>query len=203
VEAAGCRYGRKWDAMGNGRPFLGVVAGAVAGLIGSWATNRFHNLRRGLMPGMQWGEGQSYVGVPGRSSGLGEQLSQEAPFQMENAAVVLAAKIAGPLLGRPLSGQERELGGAVLHYAFGAGTGAVYGALVERAPRVTMGRGLPFGATVWLIADEGAMPALGVTPPRTKLPRAAHISSLAGHLVYGLTVEFTRRAIWRLTTPRL
>jgi hypothetical protein len=182
----------------SGDVLLGAVAGALAGLMGSWATNRFHNFRRWLIPGTQLGEGQSYVGAAGRSSGLGEQLSQEAPNQRQNAAVLLAERLARPLVGRPLSRRERAFGGALMHYGFGAGAGALYGALAERVPGATRGNGLPFGVAVWLTADEGAMPALGVTPPRTRLPASAHASSLAGHLVYGLTVEVARRALRNL-----
>lgn len=173
----------------------GVLAGMLAGLAGSLATNRFHQLRRALMRGEQEGEGQSYVAHPGRTSGLGEQLSQEAPGQRTNAAVVLAERLARPVLKRSLHGVEREVAGALMHYGFGASAGAVYGAGVALAPRVSIGHGLLFGVGLWAIADEGAVPALGLTRSRRELPAAAHLASLGGHLVFGLVVETTRRMV--------
>ena len=84
-----------------------------------------------------------------------------------------------------------------MHYAFGASTGAVYGAMAELAPGVTAGSGLMFGAAVWVVADEAIVPALGLSKPPTEYPLSVHAYALSAHLVYGLTAEITRRAVRR------
>src|SRR5215831_9326800 len=52
-------------------------------------------------------------------------------------------------------------------------------------------------AAVWLIADEIIVPALGLSKPPTKYPLSTHASSIASHLVYGMTTEIVRREIRR------
>lgn len=55
-----------------------------------------------------------------------------------------------------------------LHYAFGAATGAAYGAAAEVLPSLTAGAGFPFGGAVWLAADEVVTPALGLSKKPTE-----------------------------------
>ena len=62
-------------------------------------------------------------------------------------------------------------------------------------PLTTVGEGLPFGAAVWVIADEGVVPALGLSRKSTDYPASIHAYSFASHLVYGLTTELVRRAV--------
>jgi uncharacterized membrane protein YagU involved in acid resistance len=60
---------------------------------------------------------------------------------------------------------------------------------------VTFGRGLAFGAALWATADEAMLPLLGLSRAPTRYPASAHAMSLAGHLVYGLTVDVVSRAL--------
>ena len=82
-----------------------------------------------------------------------------------------------------------------MHYAFGVTTGALYGATVELLPGAASGAGLPFGALVWLTADEGLVPLLGLSKTPAQYPPQIHLYALASHLVYGLTAETVRRAV--------
>jgi len=52
----------------------------------------------------------------------------------------------------------KKKGGTVVHYAFGAVMGAVYGAAAEVAPPVKSLAGLPYGAALFVGADEIALP---------------------------------------------
>lgn len=74
-------------------------------------------------------------------------------------------------------------------------TGAMYGAMSELWPEAAVGAGLPFGAAVWLAADEIAVPALGLSKPATEYPLSKHAYALASHLVYGVTTEVVRRVV--------
>jgi putative membrane protein len=94
------------------------------------------------------------------------------------------------------------LAGAIAHYAMGATSGAIYGSVAEVAPAATAAEGLPFGAAVWVIADEAVVPALGLSKPANEYPLSIHAYALASHLVFGLTTEIVRRNIRRaLASP--
>jgi putative membrane protein len=72
-----------------------------------------------------------------------------------------------------------------------------YGALAELSPTVAAGAGVPFGAALWLAADELAVPALGLSKPLPEYPPSVHANALAAHLVYSLTTDLVRRAVRR------
>ncbi len=72
--------------------------------------------------------------------------------------------------------------------------GAAYGAAVEKPP-VNKFMGLPFGAAMWLGADEIGVPGLGLSRPSTEYPVSLHLNALAGHFVYGVTTELVRRGV--------
>ena len=79
----------------------------------------------------------------------------------------------------------------------GAGSAAVYGVLAEVAPIVTIADGAAFGTGVWLLADELAVPAAGLSKPPKEIPLTTHVYALASHLVYGWITETVRRAVRR------
>ncbi|MGH7936018.1 MAG: DUF1440 domain-containing protein, partial [Chthoniobacterales bacterium] len=99
------------------------------------------------------------------------------------------------ILSRPLEQSEKEPAGQAMHYAMGAVTGAIYGVIADAWPQAGIGAGLPFGAAVWAIADEGAVPALNLSKPFCENPASSHVSALLSHLVYGLTTDCVRRLI--------
>jgi putative membrane protein len=85
--------------------------------------------------------------------------------------------------------------GQLLHYTFGTTMGALYGTLADAIPALTTAGGVSFGLAVWLLADELAMPALGLSQPPTRQDLATHTFALLSHCVYGFTTEDTRRLI--------
>ena len=117
--------------------------------------------------------------------------------ETDDAAERVAAAVATGLFDHALTKREKEAAGTVVHYAFGATTGALYGATVELLPEAALGAGLPFGALVWLAADEGLVPLLGLSKSPAEYPPRIHLYAFASHLVYGLTTETVRRAVRR------
>ncbi len=77
----------------------------------------------------------------------------------------------------------------------GATSGLIYGIASEIAPVSTFSFGLPFGAAVWLVADDILVPALGLAKPATEYPLSTHAYALSSHLVYGLTTDIVRRMV--------
>jgi putative membrane protein len=114
----------------------------------------------------------------------------------EDAATLKAASaISEGVFDYSLSKDEKKVAGVAAHYAMGATSGAIYGAMAEFTPRVSAGAGIPFGTVVWLVADEMLLPALGLSKPPTEYPISKHAYGLAAHFVYGLTTDVVRRAV--------
>ena len=119
----------------------------------------------------------------------------DGTFSDEPATMQAAESVSRAVSGRPLSRSGKRTGGSIVHYAFGALTGAFYGALSELEPGAAAAAGLPFGAAVWLIADEMGVPLAGFAGPPTEYPLARHASALGSHLAFGLTLEAVRRLL--------
>jgi hypothetical protein len=128
--------------------------------------------------------------------GVGRELREEgSEEEQDDATERVASAISTGLFDHELTRDEKRRAGAAVHYAFGLTTGAAYGALAEAAPAVTAGAGLPFGALVWAAADEGLVPALGLSKSPAEYPLSIHAYALSSHLVFGLTAEMVRRGV--------
>ncbi|MGQ0561115.1 MAG: DUF1440 domain-containing protein [Gemmatimonadota bacterium] len=124
---------------------------------------------------------------------------EERVRQGKDAYVRAADKLAAAA-GRTLTERQEKKLGAGLHWAFGIGMGALYGWLRHRRPEASAGYGLLFGAAFFLLVDEGANTALGITPPPNRFPWQAHARGLVGHLVYGAAAESLLRGADRART---
>ncbi len=174
----------------------GLAAGAAGGLVASVIMNQFQALWGWLAEGVDRSHGAQsrQQGSPGRGVG-GELQKRGSDEEQDDAAMRVANAISEGILKRELSKEEKHIAGAFVHYAFGITTGAWYGVTAELVPGVTAGAGLPFGAFVWLTADEGVVPALGLSKAPTEYPLSIHAYALASHLVYGVTTEMVRKAV--------
>jgi hypothetical protein len=168
----------------------GVLAGAAGGLVAAWAMEQFqqrfsHVLGDGADE-MQRASGQARAW----DARTQDQLSGQ-PRSATEQAVVAAARGAGV----PLDPPSRASSAQALHYAFGLGAGAAYGALADVDPRVTRLGGLAFGLAVWASADEVAAALARLAPAPDDRPPLAHAYSLLSHAVYGVTTEAVRRTL--------
>lgn len=148
----------------------GLLAGMAAGLTASAAVSAFQALWTALE---------------------GPRGEDEEPTE------AAARKISEGVFGHHLTRDETFIAGSAVHLGFGTATGGIYGAAAEVVPEIGLAGGLPFGAALWLVADEGAVPALGLSQPPLRRPALKHIHDLASHLVFGLTAEATRRLVRR------
>jgi putative membrane protein len=190
---------RRRNDYQNGSVLKGTAAGVVGGLVASWTMNEFQALWSKLSEGYEKPHGAQSLQRGSPQHGAAEALQERGQDEDEDNATERAAElVADKFLHRKLAKREKELGGEIAHYAMGATSGAMYGALAEVTPLATTGYGLPFGAAVWALADEGLVPALGLSKAATAYPLSVHAYALASHLVYGLTAELVRRQIRRL-----
>ena len=97
---------------------------------------------------------------------------------------------------------EKEKGGPIVHYAFGALTGGLYGGLAEYSSKVTSGFGTSFGGVLFSTADFLAVPALNLAPSPSDQPASALATPFAAHIIYGATTEFVRRIVRRMLYSR-
>ena len=166
---------------------MGAAAGALAGFAASWAMN--------LLMGS--------VAIAARKS-PGED-PQQSKFRIGRAASdwqesadptgEVADQIVRRFRGRGLTERQRDIARPIVHYAFGSAAGAAYGALAETLPQITIGKGIPFALSLWILGDEIANPLFGLTPPPNRIPLASHAAQFASHLVYGSVLETTRTLI--------
>ncbi len=168
----------------------GILAGAAGGFVAAWAMEQFQQ-RFSRMAGDRADLGQRASGRPeGWDARSQDQVSGQSSSATERAADAGAHALAS----RPLDADRRAAAAQALHYAFGIGVGAVYGALADTDPRVTQFGGIAFGLGVWAAADEISTALFGLAPAPIERPPLAHTYSVLSHVVYGLTTEGVRRS---------
>lgn len=156
-----------------------VVRGAMAGLAATW--------------------------VMGHVTTFLHEREDEAAREREDRArdgktsFGVAAEKAAHAVGRDLTDEQRQKYGSAIHWALGAGAGATYAVLRGRLPHTDSAGGLLFGTAFWAVVDEGANPALGLTPGPGAFPWQTHARGLAGHLAFGAAAEATLSVMDRFT----
>ena len=175
----------------DGNVWKGLVAGLAGGLVASWTMNQFQAAWTKLTENSEKPHGAQSMQPSNGSTG---DQTQDINDQ-DDATVETAKAISEKVFGHELQESEKKPAGAAVHYVFGTATGGLYGALAEVSPQVTTAAGLPFGAMFWLLADETAVPLLGLSKGPTEYPLSTHVYAFASHLVYGVTAELSRRAL--------
>jgi putative membrane protein len=178
----------------------GALAGFISGLVASWTMNQFQAALSRIMEGVEKSHGAQSLKPEGGEEGIREMRRepQTDEEEQEDATEKLAEAISENIFNRHLKKDEKETAGAVVHYAFGAAMGGVYGIAAEVAPEVCSGLGLPFGAVFWMAADEVTVPLLGLAAKPSEYSLSTHAYALASHLVYGLTSEVVRKSVRKM-----
>jgi len=179
----------------EGQVLKGLAAGVVGGLVASWTMNQFQELWTTWSEGDQKAQAKKSSQTRSASEGKQKKLESEEGGEGQDATVKAASEISEGVFDHKLTKSEKKVAGPAVHYAMGATSGAIYGVMAELLPPVTMGAGLPFGTAVWLIADEAALPALGLSKSPAEVPLSTHAYALASHFVYGLTTEIVRKSV--------
>lgn len=169
----------------------GAAAGLVAGIAGAWAMNQFHAAVSAASSSPDDASQRGGMQEPGDA-----QAAEKGEQQGGEPSTVLAAEaVSRGLFDHELTEREQRIAGPLMHYGFGAVTGAAYGAAVEAWPALRAGGGTAYGVAVWLTADELAVPGLGLSEPPTQHPLSTHLSGLGAHLVFGAVVESVRGTV--------
>jgi putative membrane protein len=172
-------------------PMRDAAIGFVAGLAASFAMDMFALLVRAGNHGRE-----AAGAAPGADrNGRGAQPPQAKGNAADDAAVRSGSAVYQAVTGHSPPREMKPWLGSAAHYLFGASAGAVYGVLAPRSASIRGGFGTVYGSMVWAIGDEGIVPALGLSRGPRQLPTGVQLYSLAGHWVYGATLESVRRAV--------
>ena len=173
--------------------YYGALAGAIAGVAGALAMNQFQRVAARAGHGREADD--ATIGLP--RTGRGPQPAQ-AIGNASDDATARVANAALSVVGYELTNpRAKQRAGEFVHLAFGALNGAVYGLAAELEPRVTAAAGVPFGASVWAVADEGAVPALGLSRGPREASPGLLAYGLLSHCVFGITTELVRKSLRR------
>jgi putative membrane protein len=162
----------------------GIYAGITGGLVAAWVMNEFmagpaQKLQQAVQSPEQTRQQQAGANGP-----------------KEDATMKAADKVVSTVTGgQHLSWEEKKKAGPIVHYAFGALAGGIYGSLAEYSSAITAGFGTRFGGVLFAGADLFAVPALGLSASPKDQPASALTSPFAAHIVYGVTTELVRRTV--------
>lgn len=168
----------------------GALAGAIGGLAASFVMDGLqHTLASD--PNKTSGAKQRSARVRRSGRSIRGTGSPSADPATQRVATALAHRLAGIDLTRP----QKEAAGAAIHAGFGISVGALYGVAAEALPVVSVATGAPFGAAVWLLADEAALPILGLEKHPLQRSAKRHAGSLLMHIAYGVSLDLVRRGV--------
>jgi hypothetical protein len=187
--------GDLYVAHASAREKTSTLEGMMGGRKRNGGADPLGDLVRGALAGAAatWVMGQATTYLYEHESKQARTAEDEA--RGNRTAYAVAAEKAAGAVGVALSDKQRQKAGLAIHWALGAGAGAVYGALRGRLPGADAGAGLVFGTAFWLAIDEGANYALRLTPGPAAFPWQTHARGLAGHLVFGVTADTALRLL--------
>lgn len=170
----------------------GAAAGALGGAIASSAMVVFnHLLAASGFAREDRGRRKQHRRVDAKPNDADGTISDEP------ATEKAASNIAEAVTGRPLDEEDKRTYGPIVHHAFGAAMGALYGAAAARVPQLAAGGGLPFGVFVWITSAEAGLPLTNLSRRPDAYPWTRHAASLVSHFAYGATTEAVRRVMTR------
>ncbi len=114
-------------------------------------------------------------------------------------SALVATAVSQKVLHHPLQGRQAELAATIVHYTFGAAVGGLYGLAAETAPITGLGLGIPFGASLWLLAEGAAASMQGLDYIAKSRSPASHARDLLTHAAFGLTTDLVRRSLRKTT----
>lgn len=172
------------ETSSNPHIVRGILAGIAGGLVASWVMNEFIE-----GPGK---EITKAVSTPEENREAAQESSEDKQDATMKAADEITEAVTG---GRHLTWEQQKEGGPIVHYAFGALAGGVYGALAEYSTLFSSGFGTGFGSVLFAVADLFAVPAFHLGKPVDETPVHTLATPYAAHLVYGASTELVRRAV--------
>jgi hypothetical protein len=150
-------------------PIGALVRGLAAGAIGAGVQSLFFLATR------KW--------APKPTEIAPDFARPEAEAKHESTVDTVARRTAHGLMQRgPIEEGTKKAAGTVVHYAFGAGWGGLYG-LIRESTRISPAG---FGALVWMASGNLLLPAFRLAAWPNRYSLKEHHYALQAHFVYGL-----------------
>jgi putative membrane protein len=165
--------------------FSGLAAGFIGGIVATWVLDKY---QQGALEVTRRAE---------NAVGAGSVLSHHQEIQLrgqQRAHAETADRLAKSTLGKGLSHRQRRDAVPIIHYAVGALAGGAYGLAAELIPAVRAGYGTGYASLLFMGGSQSLLPGFGFGVQNN----GAQGDGLSGHLVYGATLEATRRVLRRL-----
>jgi len=150
---------------------IGVVKVIAIGFIGGLVASGVKSLCEWIAPPR----------APGVQSPLG------------NALDAMAMGVTGEAMPEGV----KSIAEPALHFLFGAGAGVVYVLIERKIPLIRAGYGTLFGFVFWILLHEIALPVMGFSPTPAQMTLWEQGNELVTHVIFGVVLEFTRRALMR------
>jgi hypothetical protein len=169
-------------------PLRALGAGLVAGAFGSLVQTLFFAATKAIAP------------KPPKDA-----FSPPEPEQGdETETQTVARRVVKDLAQQPLDDSAKHLGGQLVHYAFGAGWGGLYGVTLGPSRRLRGPLGvLAFSTLVWGLSDNVILPLFKLAGPASAYPARSHAYAIAAHVVYGTAVAGAFELLRPATTKTL
>ena len=116
----------------------------------------------------------------------------------ENAAVALGRIAYTRLERREPDDQTKSKLGNLVHWGYGTDMGGVYGLIRGRREKLDLLGGLAYGAALWAVGDELAVPLLGLAEGPKAHPASDHAETFGAHLVYGAATAAVTQLLERV-----
>ena len=127
-------------------------------------------------------------------SQVGQQYQED-----ESSTAALGRIIYQQIVGKPPETEEtKTLLSYLVHWGYGLFQGGVYGAARTSASGLDVEGGLLYGAGLWFVGDELAVPMLGLQPGPTEASAPQHINRLGAHLFYGVITAAVTQILRRI-----
>jgi hypothetical protein len=151
-------------------PLGALLRGLAAGAIGAGAQSLFFFATK------KWRPSPTEI-PPGSGKPEVEAIGET------NIETVARRTTEGLMRRGPLDAASKSAAGSLVHYAFGAAWGGLYG-LARETTRVSS---LGFGAVVWMASDNLLLPAFRLTAWPARYSVKEHHYALQAHFVYGVS----------------
>jgi hypothetical protein len=172
-------------AMTRIGPLGALVRGLAAGALGSAVQSQFFKATASITPPTP------------------DVFRPPEPVQKQESSTETVARRAVEQLAKAgeLSDEQKRRGGELVHYAFGAVWGCLYGQTRESFPSIASPLGVTaFATTVWMASDNLLLPAMKLAAWPGAYPAKVHLYAWAAHVAFGAAVwagyELLRPQSW-------
>jgi uncharacterized membrane protein YagU involved in acid resistance len=181
--------------VGNETPLGAAGRGIAGGLAGALLLSAVSR----VLPGLRVRRTEVSLGLPeDPAPTLAQALALAQSPGPEGLAEQFAFKVAAGIFGQDI-GPRVRLAGRLVHLAYGAAWGMLYGLLQATYRRPPAASGATYGLVVWLVGPAFLVPAMRLMGKPSEEPAARSVALIAGHLVYGVALATAFEALQRQT----